>query len=37
MPVIVLGAEYPNPVKVNLSIMVGLHNPKKVKGYLLSY
>ena len=34
---ITLGAEYPSPKKVNLSIMVGLHKPKKVKGYLVSY
>ena len=24
-----LGAEYPSPKKVNLSIMVGLYKPKK--------
>ena len=30
-------AEYPSPKKVNLAIMVGLHKPQKVKGYLLSY
>ena len=35
--VVGLGAEYPSPKKVNLSIMVGLYKPKKVKGYLLSY
>ena len=34
---VILGAEYPSPKKVNLSIMVGLYQPKKVKGYLLSY
>ena len=35
-----LGAEYPSPPspkKLNLSIMVGLYKPKKVKGYLLGY
>ena len=32
----VLGAEYSSPKKVNLSNMVGLYKPKKVKGYLLS-
>ena len=32
-----LGAEYPSPKKVNLSIMVGLYKPQKVKGHLLSY
>ena len=32
-----LGAEYPSPKKVNLSIMAGLYKPQKVKGYLLSY
>ena len=32
-----LGAEYPSPKQVNLSIMVGLYKPQKVKGYLLSY
>ena len=32
-----LGAEYPSPREVNLSTMVGLYKPKKVKGYLLSY
>ena len=32
-----VGAEYPSPKKVNLSIMVGFYKPKKVKGYLLSY
>ena len=32
-----LGAVYPSPKKVDLSIMVGLYKPKKVKGYLLSY
>ena len=35
--VVVSGAEYPSPKKVNLSVMVGLYKPKKVKGYLLSY
>ena len=28
-----LGAEYPSPKKVNLSTMVGLYKPQKVKGY----
>ena len=32
-----LGAEYPSPKRVNLSIMRGLYKPKKAKGYLLSY
>ena len=32
-----LGAEHPGTKRVNLSIMVGLYKPKKVKGYLLSY
>ena len=33
-PYVDLGAEYPSPKKVNLSIMVGFYKPKKVKGYL---
>ena len=33
----ILGAECPSPKKANLSMMVGLYKPKKVKGYLLSY
>ena len=32
-----LGAKYLSPKKVNLSIMVGLYKPQKVKGYLPSY
>ena len=32
-----LGAEYPSPKKANLSILLGIYKPKKVKGYLLSY
>ena len=32
-----LGSKYLSPKKVNLSIMVGLYKPQKVKGYLPSY
>ena len=35
--VVILGAEYLSPKIVNLPIMVGLHKPQKVKGYLPSY
>ena len=34
---LILGAEYPSPKKVNPSTMVRIYRPKKVKGYLLSY